>query len=43
MEIKLQQLHVQRKMWKGHNRNALCWSFYCVNGGKDVERGVFKS
>jgi hypothetical protein len=22
-------------MWKGHNKNAICWVFYCVNDGKD--------
>jgi hypothetical protein len=24
MEINLQKLHVQRKIWKDHNRNAIC-------------------
>jgi hypothetical protein len=43
MEIKLQQLHIERKMWRGHNRNAFFWSFNCVNDGKDVEGGVLKS
>jgi hypothetical protein len=43
MEIKLQKLHIQRKMWRGHNINALFWSFYCVNDGKYVEGGVLKS
>jgi hypothetical protein len=43
MEIKLQQLHIQRKMWRGHNRNAFCLSFDCVNDGKNVEGGVLKS
>jgi hypothetical protein len=33
MEIKLQELHIQRKMWRGHNINAFCWSFYCVKRG----------
>jgi hypothetical protein len=33
----LQKLHVQRKIWKGHNKNSLCWAFYCVNDGKKVE------
>jgi hypothetical protein len=36
-KIKLQKLHVQRKIWRGHNRNSLCWAFYCVNDGKKVE------
>jgi hypothetical protein len=26
----LQQLQIQRRKWCPHNRNALCWSFYCV-------------
>jgi len=25
------------KNWRGHNRNSLCWAFYCVNDGKEVE------
>jgi hypothetical protein len=37
MKIKFQKLHVQRKFWKVHNINALCWAFYCVNDGKKVE------
>jgi len=37
MEIKLKKNHVQRKMWRDHNINALCWYFYYVNDGKDVE------
>ncbi len=27
----MQQLQTQRKKWRPHNKNALCWSFYCVN------------
>jgi 3-isopropylmalate dehydratase small subunit len=27
MKINLQKLHVQKYKWKGHDRNALCWSF----------------
>jgi hypothetical protein len=23
----LQKLHVERKFWKGHNINSLCWAF----------------
>jgi hypothetical protein len=37
MKKNLQKLHVQRNFWKGHNRNSLCWAFYCVNDGKEVE------
>jgi len=33
----LQKLHVQRKFWRGHNRNSLCWAFYFVNDGEKVE------
>jgi hypothetical protein len=33
----LQRLHVQRKIWRGHNRNSLCWAFDYVNDGKEVE------
>ncbi len=33
----LQNLHVQRIFWRGHNINSLCWAFYCVNDGKEVE------
>ncbi len=25
-----------RKEWRGHNINALCWSFYCVNDNKEI-------
>ncbi len=27
----------KEKMWKDHNRNALFWSFYYVDDGKDVK------
>jgi len=37
MKKNLQKLHVQRKIWKGHNKNYLCWAFYCVNDGEKVE------
>jgi hypothetical protein len=29
-------LHIQRKIWKGHTRNAIWWAFYCAN---DVKEG----
>jgi hypothetical protein len=32
-----------RKIWKGHNKISLCWTFYYVNDGKVVERGILKS
>ncbi len=33
-------MHFQRKKWRQDSRNALCWSFYCVNDNKlvDVKR-----
>jgi len=37
MKKKLQQLHVQRKFWGRHNRNSLCWAFYCVNDGREAK------
>jgi len=37
MKKKLQKLHVQRKFWRRNNTNLLCWAFYCVNDGKEVE------
>jgi hypothetical protein len=37
MKKNLQKLHVQRKIWRGHNINSLCWAFYCVNDGKENE------
>jgi hypothetical protein len=37
MKKNMQKLHVQRAIWKGHNKKKLCWAFYCVNDGKEVE------
>jgi hypothetical protein len=37
MKKNLQKLHVQRNFWRRHNKNSLCWAFYCVNDGKEVE------
>jgi hypothetical protein len=34
MERNLQTLHTQRKKWRRHNRNAICWAFYYVNDDK---------
>ncbi len=31
------KLHLQRKKWKHDSRNALCWSFNCVNDNKLVD------
>jgi hypothetical protein len=32
----LRKLHAQRLFWKPHNRNVLCWAFYCVNDNKKL-------
>jgi hypothetical protein len=24
-------------MWKNHNRNAICWAFYCINDNQKVD------
>ncbi len=40
MEIKLQQLHIQRKMWRGHNIHAFCWSFLRAIANVFVKGGV---
>jgi hypothetical protein len=38
MKENLKKLYVQRIKWKlGHNRNATCWPFYCVNDNKKVD------
>ncbi len=37
MEKNLQTLHVQRKIGKGYNRNAICWAFYFINENKKVD------
>jgi hypothetical protein len=28
---------LQREKWRGHNRNALCWSFYIVNDNNIID------
>ena len=37
MERNFQTLHIKRKKWKRHNRNAICWAFYYVNDNKEVD------
>jgi hypothetical protein len=37
MEIIFEILHTQRKIWRGHNRNAICWTFYYVNDDKELD------
>jgi hypothetical protein len=36
-------LHVARKVWRGHNRNAPCWVFIVLMMGKILKGKVFKS
>jgi hypothetical protein len=36
-KMRLQKLMDQRRIWKGYNRNALCWVFFCVNDKKKVD------
>ncbi len=38
----MKKLHFQRKKWKHDSRNALCWSFYCVNDNKPVDVKCFQ-
>ncbi len=33
---------MQRKKWRGHDKNALCWSFYSVNDNNIVDGSKFK-
>jgi hypothetical protein len=33
----LQNLHLLKEKWKGHDRNALCWSFFIVNDNNIVD------
>jgi len=39
MEKIFEILHTQRKIWKVHNRNVICWTFYYVNDDKEVDLG----
>jgi hypothetical protein len=36
MEMNLETLHAERKIWRDHNRNAICWAFHCVNDDREV-------
>jgi hypothetical protein len=36
MKKNLKMLHAHKSSWRGNNRNALCWAFYCVNDNKEV-------
>ncbi len=33
----LKKLHLHIRKCKHDSRNALCWSFYCINGNKLVD------
>ncbi len=37
IKANLQKLHLQIKKQKGHDRNALCWSFFIVNDNNIVD------
>ncbi len=30
-------MHLQREKWRGHDKNALCWSFFIVNDNNIVD------
>ncbi len=32
-----QKMKHKLKKWRGNNKNALCWSFYCVNDNKTID------
>ncbi len=36
MKANFKKFHAQRSFWKGNNRNALCWAFYCVNDNNEL-------
>jgi hypothetical protein len=36
------KLHFQRRKWRHDNKNALCWSFYCVNENKLLDVKCFQ-
>jgi FtsZ-binding cell division protein ZapB len=37
IEANLHKLHLQREKWRGHDRNAMCWSFFIVNDNNIVD------
>ncbi len=37
------KLHAQIVFWKRNNKNALCWTFYCVNDNKEVNVIIFQT
>jgi hypothetical protein len=36
-KLQLEEFMNQRKKWRGHNINALCWLFYCANDNKKID------
>ncbi len=36
MKYNFKKLHAQRSFWRSNNKNALCWTFHCVNDNKEV-------
>jgi hypothetical protein len=38
----LKILHLQRRKWENDSRNALSWSFYCVNDNKPMDIKCFQ-
>lgn len=37
MKNNFKKLNVQINKWKNHNRNAICWAFYCINDNQKVD------
>jgi len=37
-----QNWHLQRRIWRHDNINALCWSFYCVNDNEWMDVKCFQ-
>jgi hypothetical protein len=35
-ENNFKKLHAQRVFWRGNNKIASCWAFYCVNDNKEI-------
>ncbi len=42
-ENNFKKLHAKIIFWKGNNKNALCWTFYCVNDNKEVNVIAFQT
>jgi hypothetical protein len=41
MKLNLQKLHVKREIWRLHDNNAFCWSFYVVNENNIIDGKIF--